>query len=436
MIEKFKRFWESVNIAPENLPEKVIWYYMTGTYVLYFIGAQHLLVPAIGWGMALYLIKKLWQQNEDTPEAEKIRIPLGVWIWIICMLMMQVSLVGSHLDFDMGMPRIIRSTINFFARTWALFALFPLMGCFKIRPKLIYRAACILAIQSIIFIIIGLIAHEVLPRGLLYLSPLQKLGGVGEEYYNVFLYATDGETGKLRLYLFTPWAPALGLVGNIYLFLTMQEPNKKLRWIGMFGSAAMVWGSDSRLGLLCLLSLPIIRWVLANFTKPFIQIGAGVTSLGAGIFGIQILTWYKDFRAQFDSQRAGSSRVREVLGNLAVYRWSNDAPIWGHGLLEPKGPAVVTNKPIGSHHTWFGLLFANGIVGFIAFAVALAWSFIEFLVKAHRYETAKVALGLILVLFMFSFGENLEALIYIYWPALVMMGIAFKEKLFTLSGNH
>ncbi len=415
-------------IKPQNFEEKVVWYYITGTYVLYLLGAQHILAFIMAWFLAIYLCKKLWDQTDDTPVEEKITIPLGVWVWIICMLLMEVALIGSHLDYNLDLARVIRSTINFFIRTWALFALFPLIGCLKIRPQLIYRAACILCLQTLILFPICQMASIVHLPSSIYTSPLQKIGGVGAEYYRVLLYGIDGETHKPRLYLFAPWAPALGLVGDIYFFLTCQESNKKWRWIGMIGAAAMVVGADSRLGTLCLLILPFLILLLVNFSRPSVQIGTGVVSFLSGLFGLQIITWVKDFKTQFDGQRAGSSQVRDILGRIALYRWWTEAPIWGHGLVEPKGPPVTTRKPIGSHHTWFGLLFTSGVVGFIAFAVPLFWSFIELLIKAQKNKTAQVGLGVVLVLFFFSFAENLEALIYIYWPGLVIMGIAFKEK--------
>ena len=420
---------ENMGIKPQNLEEKIVWYYITGTYVLYVLGSQHILNFFVGWLLSFYLCKKLWDQTDETPIEEKITIPIGVWIWIISMLFMEVSLIGSHLDFDMGMPRLIRSTINFFIRTWALFALFPLVGCLKIRPELIYRAACILCLQSLILFPLCQIAILLHLPSEIYSSPLQKIGGVGAEYYKVLLYGIDGETHKPRLYLFAPWAPALGLVGNIYFFLTWQEANKKWRWIGMIGAALMIIGADSRLGTLCLLILPFLIIVLINFTRPSVQISTGIVSFLGGIFGVQIINWVKDFKTQFDGQRAGSSRVRELLGEIALYRWKQDAPIWGHGLIEPTGPPVTAEKPIGSHHTWFGLLFANGIVGLIAFAVPLIWTAIELLIKAQKSKTARAGLGVVLVLIMFSFAENLEALIYIYWPGLVLLGIALKEKL-------
>ena len=85
--------------------------------------------------------------------------------------------------------------------------------------------------------------------------------------------------------------------------------------------------------------------------------------------------------------------------------------------------------PIGSHHTWHGLLFVKGAVGFLALALPLAWSFFELLAKAQRDAVARAALGMVLVFLFNSFGENLEILAYLAWPGLLVIGIALRRPL-------
>jgi hypothetical protein len=102
--------------------------------------------------------------------------------------------------------------------------------------------------------------------------------------------------------------------------------------------------------------------------------------------------------------------------------------IWGIGTSEGKGPKVVEHMPVGSHHHWAGLLFLHGIVGFTAFTVATVWTFIEMLIKAQKSKVAQTGLSVLLVLLVYSFAENLEALAYLIWPALILLGIGFKEK--------
>lgn len=411
-------------MKPQNLEEKVVWYYLTGTYVLYFMGAQHLLASMVAWLLGFYTLYKVWNQTDETPESERITIPIGVWVWIVAILVIEISIIGSHLDFQMGLGRIIKTTINLYGRTWVLFALFPLIGCLKIRPRLIYRGVCIVCLQSIFFIVIAHIAESAGIPGPLYTSPLAKVGGA-DIFYKVFLYPWSTQ----RLYLFTPWAPALGLVGSLYFFLAWADPNKKWRLIGTVGAAAMAWVSGSRLSNICLVVIPFLTWFLARISQPVVLGGAGAMSFVMGLFGPRIIIFLEDFKRDFDSQRADSSQVRADLANITLYRWRTEAPIWGRGIIEPKGPRVVEEMPIGSHHHWFGLLFLHGVVGFLAFACAMLWTFLEVFIRAQSSKTARVALSLLFVYFAYSFGENLEILAYITWPALVIIGITLNEEL-------
>jgi hypothetical protein len=84
--------------------------------------------------------------------------------------------------------------------------------------------------------------------------------------------------------------------------------------------------------------------------------------------------------------------------------------------------------PIGSHHTWFGLLFIKGLVGFYSLVIPMVLSFVVLLIKSQRSQTARVGLGILFTLFLYTFGENLEILAYLYWPGLIVMGIAFKSS--------
>ena len=46
-----------------------------------------------------------------------------------------------------------------------------------------------------------------------------------------------------------------------------------------------------------------------------------------------------------------------------------------------------------------------------------------------RSALGRIALiSIILILFLYAFGENLEILAYLFWPALVVLGAAFKER--------
>ena len=116
-----------------------------------------------------------------------------------------------------------------------------------------------------------------------------------------------------------------------------------------------------------------------------------------------------------------------MLGAIAVHRWQSEAPIFGHGVVE-RGPKIVEHMPIGSHHSWYGLLFVKGIVGLLALAIPLTWTFVELVAKAQSDRVARAALAVTIVIAFYTFGENLEILSYLFWPGLVLIGIAMRRR--------
>lgn len=414
------------SIKPQNLPETLVWYCLVGTYFLYFLGAQSIVIPLLGAFLVAYFVFQWWHQSEETPDEEKLTLSLTVWASIVAMLVIEVALIMGHLNFNLGMGQIVRSSINTWFRQWSLLALFPIAGHLKIRPELIYRGVCIVCLQSLVFLAIAYVAATLHLSPTLYTSPLQVVGGGYE--YDVVLYGFDEDDTSIRLQLFTPWPPALGLMGNIYFWLSCRERDKKWRWIGMLTSVAMIITSVSRLALLCLPFVFIAVWGLTNMFKPWIQFLVASVCLGLGIFAADLIELLETAKNQLYKARASSSRVREVLGRMAVRRFWHEAPIWGHGITPSRGPKVVEHMPIGTHHTWYGLLFAHGIVGGVALAIALIWTFIDLLIKAQNSELAKVGLSIVLVLLVFTIGENINVLTHLYWPASIVLGCGLKEK--------
>ncbi len=251
----------------------------------------------------------------------------------------------------------------------------------------------------------------------------------GDVFFDVPLFEIDDTTGDLRWRLFTPWGRALGFVGNVYFMLTLQEKNPKWRWVGLAGSVVMCFVCKSRLAQVSVVIIPLFTTVFSGLTRPNMLIGLGFTTFLSGIFSPKLIVAFDNFWESFKGARAASTRVRMALKEIAIYRWKTEAPIWGHGVVE-KGPHLVEYMPIGSHHTWAGLLFVKGIVGLIALAIPLVFSFVDLLLKSTdvRRPTAKVGLSIVMILFMYTFGENLEILVYLYWPGLLAMGIAFQEE--------
>ena len=413
-------------MKPQNFEESLIWYVIIGTYGIYALGLVFTVYSALAWVLGGYLVFKILLQTQKTPPEEKIRIPWVTWLWGICSLITLLATYAGITDFNLGRTALLRAILGWLTST-AIIPLFLLSGCLNIRPKLIYRAVCILCLQSLIAIPIAYAAYAANLPGILYTNPIERLIQNGPIFHDVGFYTSDYGVDNVRLFLFTPWCPALGLVSNVFFFMTLQESNKKWRYIGIVGAIAMNIVSLSRAALVSLPLVLMIIWGLKNFARPQVQITAGIVSFIAGIFSTSLTNAATEFVDTFYSSRADSSRVRAALQRVGMEAWK-EAPIWGHGTQKP-GPPVLANLPIGSHHTWVGLLYTKGLVGFMALLIPVVCSFVDLLIKARNSKIAETALSIVLVLIVFSFGEQIDVLGYICWPGLIIMGIAFKQKL-------
>ncbi len=409
-------------LSPENFEERVVWFAITRTYLFYLFGALYVVAPVIAWILFAVVVMRAFSENPE----ERPQIPVAIWVWIIAMLVMLLALIVGHVSYGLGVGKLIKSTIGW-AKGWALLAIFPLIGCLNIRPALIYRAAMVVCLHTILLLPVFVFAWAAgLPQQV-YVSPLKAIGGPGPEFFSLNLYEIDPGSGTPRWRLFTPWAPAVGFVANVYFVFALRERDARWKAIGIIGCILMVLMSQSRLALVALVTVGMITFFLSRISRPWVLFLASGASTAAGIAGVWIVNFVSNFWEAFRSARAGSTRVREALGRIAVERWRNEAPIWGHGIVE-RGPHLVEYMPIGSHHSWYGLLFVKGIVGFFALAIPMAWGFLDLIVKAQSTPVARAGLAIMLILFLYTFGENLEILSYLFWPALVVVGCAHCRK--------
>lgn len=414
----------STAMKPQNFEEQLVWYCLIGTYVLYIFALLSPLNSLLGWALFVYLLKKIWDQTKGVETEKSIKVPWVLWLWVICMPIMAITSVVALHDWGMGTQEILGGVRTWFLG-WALLALFPAAGCLNIRPALIYRAVCIVCLQSLVAIPLCYIAYLVRLPAVIYSSPIQGLFKNGPIYYTVSLYAFDDIGHEFRLGLFAPWAPALGIVGSIYFFLALQEPDKRWRFIGIAGAIAMSVVSASRIALLALPIVMVVVWVLLNLRQPIILIPAGFLSFLCGIFSPQLLQAAEDFKDGILGARSESTRVRAALVRIAFER-SKESPWWGHGRTAP-GSKVVENMPIGSHTTWGGLMFINGKIGLIAFIIPFVTTGIALMVKAQKYAIARASFSIFLILLFFSISETLDTLAYLCWPGWLLIGMALKE---------
>jgi hypothetical protein len=410
--------------AQKTPEERLIFVGIAGAWGWYLLGALYILGPALA---VVLLGKYLWRRYTHPaqhPERQPGPVPFSVWVWILGMLTMLLALLVAHADYELGFGQTLKSTIGWM-KGWALLAAFPLAGaCLKVRPEVVSRAMCWFGVQTLLLIPLLVGAALVHAPSHLYVSPLRLVGGPGPEFFEVMPYSIDPSNGAYRWQFIGPWAPAGGMLGNLVLLLAMAEKQRGFRYAGIAAAVLIALMTKSRMALLFTVLLPPLMFGLTRLVTVRGQLILSGASLVLGLLANWLFEVIGNAVSAFRKARADSTRVREALGRIAVTRWQSEAPIWGHGIVE-QGPHYVEHMPIGSHHTWFGLLFVKGIVGVIGLIVPLLWSFLEMLLLAHFEAVGRTALAFVLLLIFYSFGENLEVLAYLYWPGLVVLGIAF-----------
>lgn len=408
--------------------ERLIAGTITWTWSLWLIGGLYIAGPALGWVLAAMAGTALYLGGLPGSGGKPVRPGFTLQLWFAAMLAMLVILWIGHANFDLGMGKTIKSSIGW-AKGWALIALFPIAGAvLKIRPEIIYRATCRLGLFTLVLLPVFLAAPFIGLPELLWVSPLKVLGGAGPEYFAAQLYTIEPGVGTARWQFFAPWSPAAGMIGVMCVLLSARDPAPGWRIIGVAAGLALAIFSQSRLALVALVVIAPFVWAVARVDRWWMWLVAAPVVLALAIMAPTLIELADTAMDEFSSARADSSRVRAALGRIAVDRWQTEAYWFGHGVVE-NGPHLVEYMPIGSHHSWYGLLFVKGLAGVLALALPLGLSFGILMLRARRSESARSGLAMVLVLLLYSFGENLEILAYLYWPALVIIGIAHGETL-------
>lgn len=412
---------------PPAVEDRIVFFALAMTWPVYLVGGLYVLGPVLGVGLTGLLYLRTYVSGSALTSRAVPSAPIGVWVWALGMLFMLVALEVAHAQERLGLGQTIKSTIGW-AKGWALFALFPLIGaCMNVRLETVLRGAGFVALGTLIVTPILVAAPALGLPEVLFVSPLKVVGGPGPEFFAVQLYSIEPTDGSSRWRFFTPWSPAAGLIGNMFLIFALAEPRKFWKTIGIAAALSMIVLSKSRLAMAGALFIWPTVMMLKEVRRPVLWFLAAAGLLALTPF-IQLALYTLDnVLSSVKSMRADSTRVREVLGEIAIERWWTEAPLWGHGVVE-RGPHLVEYMPIGSHHTWYGLLFVKGAVGAIALMVPLAWSLVEFSVlTVIRSRAGQVALAMTILMVFYSIGENLEILAYLMWPGLLVMGIAMRE---------
>lgn len=394
----------------------LISFFIKNYYIFYVLGIIYIVPIFFSWFIALKTL--LTPSNKSFP---------AIWyIWLIMAILMYLSLIMGHINFNLGFAMLLKSSIGWM-KGWALLPLFIGFGSIMlISPARVARCVCqLLAFTAVLIPILLILAMIGIP-GKIYTSPLYKVFGVSAEFFTIALYSITPSEG-VRFPLFAPWAPAIGFFAVIAFWIIRLEVNSKLRYASYIAVLAMVALSASRLAWIALLGSSFLIFLLENKNNGFFYIVLSIITVFIGLNLDTMLVILGEIIQGFHSLRSNSSFVRATLGDIAVYRWKTEAFWFGHGNVE-FGPHLVEFMPIGSHHTWLGLLFIKGIVGFFALAFALITTTIMQIYYYNFNKLSQSGLGITITIILFTFGENLEILTYLIWPGLIVIGQSLSYK--------
>lgn len=414
-------------MTPQNPIERFVYRTLVMTWPFYALGALYVVGPVIAWLLGGLVVIVLYfgpAVREDLRATGAI--PPVVWGWILGMFVMLIALWIGHLDWGLGLKQTIKSSIGW-AKGWALLALFPLIGAvLPIRREVLVRGQCVVGMWTLIIAPVLIIAPYIGLPERIFTSPLKAIGGPGPEYFSVFLFTYDPSTWTPRWQFYAPWSPFAALLGVVMVLFALEEKNRNWKAMGVTAGTFMILASKSRMGLVGLVACTIGPRLMPLLLRSWAwQIVAGLTA-SLAVFGPVLVAAANNAVSTFKGARADSTRVRETLQRIAKERWENEAVWFGHGTIQP-GSHAVEYMPIGSHHTWFGLLFVKGLVGLIGLLVPFVWHTFLAMKDATLGPRGRLPMGIMMTLTLLSFGENIEIEAYLLWPALMLLGIHARE---------
>lgn len=414
-------------LRPQNVEERLVFWAIVSTWGLWFLGALFVVFPLLGWVLASLPAARALGWVEDNSACIR-PMPVIAVAWLLGMAVMLAALVIGHIDYDMGLPATIKSALGW-AKGWALFAVFPMAGAMtRIRAAILYRAINVLGLQTLLITPVLIASALVGLPDQLYVSPLHTLVGSEPIFYSVGLHMPDGGLLGFRLRYFAPWAPAAAFFGVIAFVLSLNDRDPVWRAIGIAAAISMCFFSLSRLALVAIPAALLATWFVANLLRPGVLLALVPVIMTAAILSDPLAQLALDMEAAFSGARADSSRVRAIIQSIGLHRWQTEAYWFGHAVGE-RGPHLIEYVPIGSHHTWIGLLYVKGLVGLLACLLPLAWSLLELALRSMRDRAARSAFGCMIAFVLFSFGENADVLAYLIWPGFLMLGIAARRRL-------
>ncbi|MCB4825123.1 O-antigen ligase family protein [Roseicella aerolata] len=323
-----------------------------------------------------------------------------------------------------SLPRVLLSPMT---TGWMLIGLcIAVGGQAAIASAVVVRAICIQAgwilvfsgLSVVLFAVLGLERLEV-PSPLALLLP-SSLPIVYQQLTMKFFQMDSFMGGRvLRLTLFFPWATTLSLASAAALLIALRERDVFWRRTALAGGLLGTVLSQGRSAMVCVAAALLLFALLR--LSPRARFGlVVVVALAlnlAVVLGFDPVAVAEDFYRAFTEARSGSSAARYIVYEL-TWRRVLDAPWLGHGWFSGPAARWLPTMPLGSHSTFYGVLYIGGILTFAVLCLAFATTVLSVAMRLQdRREDAIVALPVLLVIGVVANGETFQNMV----PSLLLL---------------
>lgn len=252
-----------------------------------------------------------------------------------------------------------------------------------------------------------------------------------ELYFSIrFFYWGESIIPSLpRLVLFYPWSVMLGFAGVSVFFVAISENILRWRFFGCCGGLCAVIGSQSRASMIVfVIGLFVYYFSRKSGLSLLLFLSFGFTASLVGLISSQ---WVANFISSSSQSvvesREGSSEARQI-GYEESWEAFKLSPAFGYGWPGEYVSETIP-MPLGSHSTFYGLLYTGGVVTFSCFLIAM----LNLLIRVFRrgiYGSSdeRAALVIVISLVFFSYVEGIYSFAIPLFYVFFFIGTTMDEK--------
>lgn len=345
-----------------------------------------------------------------------LRMGLTAWLWCVAGLMQAISVVVNGISKDISGGSLLYRLVSSPVTGWVTLGLAIEVGRhYRLNSARLVRAVCILGgyilvlgLATLVFAVTSGLEQLSLRSPVATFLP-DSLPSVKDEFtLRFFLEGHFMGHSVPRLILFYPWSVCLGFAGIAIFFIALQERCFLPRQVGIWGGVVAVVGSMSRAAVVALL----ISWIVYHFRRayPVYQVAALTVAIviGGGFMamGYQPRSLFSEVNQSIARMREGSTEARDQ-GYQESWTGFIESPVIGQGW--PGGViSEAIPMPIGTHSTFYGVLYTGGVLTFSAVCAAMLWTLLAlFRQSSLRTGEHRSAFAIALALAILCYGEGI-----------------------------